>query len=348
MRIELWEEFKRMALTGSRSRGKRVPVALIVDSPWLPGFRGISTLDYFLLPDEWMSANLYLEERFPEVLFLPGHWVEYGMAAEPSAFGCRIKWWKNSPPAVIPSLRHLSEAAGLQVPNPEEDGLMPLILRIYQKVEKGLQNLGSPIKMVAARGPLAIGAHVRGLTEFLLDLKDSPKETKQFIEVLTQTTIRWLQAQVNHLSEVEGIMVLDDIVGFLSPADYMEFAHPYLKEIFSSFNGMVKVYHNDSRIGHLLEPLAETGLHVLNFGYYLDMSEVWKRVGHKIRLMGNIPTLEVLTEGTPEEVKAYAIECIRKTEGGKGLILSAGGGAPPGVPPENIDALVEASRLVQG
>jgi len=135
-----------MALTGSRSRGKRVPVALIVDSPWLPGFRGISMLDYFLLPDEWMSANLYLEERFPEVLFLPGHWVEYGMAAEPSAFGCRIKWWKNSPPAVIPSLRHLSEAAGLQVPNPEEDGLMPLILRIYQKVEKGLQNRAVPLR----------------------------------------------------------------------------------------------------------------------------------------------------------------------------------------------------------
>ena len=344
MKLSMWEDFKRMALSGSGSEGREVPVALIVDSPWLPGFMGISTLDYFMLPDQWIKANLYIEERFPEVLFLPGHWIEYGMAAEPSAFGCRIKWWKNSPPSVIPAIHNLSEVSRLEVPNPEEDGLMPLILHLYQGMEKALQRQQSHIKMVAARGPLAIGAHVRGTTELMLDLKIFPKETKQFLEIMTQTTIRWLQAQINHLSEVEGILVLDDIVGFLSPSDYMEFAHPFLKEIFSFFKGMVKVYHNDSKIKHIIEPLAETGLHVLNFGYNLDMNQVWQRVGSKIRLMGNIPTLEILTEGTPEEVKTYAAECIRKTEGGKGLILSAGGGAPPGVPAENIDALVEASR----
>ena len=346
MKLSLWEDFKKMALFGPSDRGEKVLVALIVDSPWLPGFMGISTFDYFLLPDQWIMANLSIEERFPEVLFLPGHWLEYGMGAEPSAFGCKIKWWKNSPPSVIPAMNSVSEVTKLKVPNPEEDGLMPLILNLYPKMEESLRHQRSHIKMVAARGPLAIGAHVRGLTELMLDLKVSPKETKQFLEIMTRTTIRWLEAQIRHLSEVEGILVLDDIVGFLSPSDYMEFAHPCLKEIFSSFKGMVKVYHNDSKIGHILEPLAETGLHVLNFGYNLDMHQVWQRVGGKIRLMGNIPTNEVLAEGTPEAVKMYAAECIRKTDGGRGLILSAGGGAPPGVPAENIDALVEASRLL--
>ena len=72
MKRSLWEDFKRMALSGSPDENRKIPVALIVDSPWLPGFMGISTLDYFLLPDEWIKANLYIEERFPEVLFLPG------------------------------------------------------------------------------------------------------------------------------------------------------------------------------------------------------------------------------------------------------------------------------------
>ena len=347
MKLSMWEDFRRMALSGSSDRSMKVLVALIVDSPWLPGFVGISTFDYFLLSDQWIKANLSVEERFPEVVFLPGHWLEYGMGAEPSAFGCRIKWWKNSPPSVIPIMNSISEGSKLKVPDPEEDGLMPLILHLYPKMEKSLQHQGSHIKMVAARGPFAIGAHVRGLTELMLDLKIAPKETKQFLEIMTQTTLRWLEAQIHHLSEVEGILVLDDVIGFLSPSDYMEFAHPCLKEIFSSFRGMVKVYHNDSKIGHILEPLAETGLQVLNFGYNLDMNQVWQRVGDKIRLMGNIPTIEVLAEGTPEEVKMYAAECIRKTDGGRGLILSAGGGAPPGVPAENIDALVEASRLAR-
>ena len=47
MRLSMWEDFKKMALTGSTGEKRKIPVALIVDSPWLPGFMGISTLDYF-------------------------------------------------------------------------------------------------------------------------------------------------------------------------------------------------------------------------------------------------------------------------------------------------------------
>lgn len=46
---------------------------------------GISHLDYFTLPDQWAKANLYIEERFPGVIFLPGFWVEYRMAVEPAS-----------------------------------------------------------------------------------------------------------------------------------------------------------------------------------------------------------------------------------------------------------------------
>jgi hypothetical protein len=111
MKLAQWENFKKVALAGLPDKSQKILVALIVDSPWLPGFMGISTLDYFLLPDEWIKANLYIEERFPEVLFLPGHWLEYGMATEPSAFGCKMKWWKNSPPSVLPAVNDISEAA---------------------------------------------------------------------------------------------------------------------------------------------------------------------------------------------------------------------------------------------
>lgn len=346
MKLKKWEEFKRVALSGRSIDLRRVPVALIVDSPWIPGFTGTPTLDYFTLPDQWIRANLSIEDRFPEMIFIPGYWLEYGMAVEPSAFGCTIKWWGDSPPSVVPAIHDISEVKRLKAPHPSEDGLMPMVLNLYPHVEKSVNQHQSHIKMVAARGPLATAAHLRGMTDFLLDLKVSPKETKTLLEITTETAIRWLRGQIDCLSEVEGILVLDDIVGFLSPADYMEFAHPYLKEIFSSFDGMVKVYHNDSKIGHILGPLSETGFHVLNFGYNLDMNQVWQRVEKKIRLMGNIPTREVLADGTPEEVKTYAAECIRKTEGGKGLILSAGGGVPPGVSAENIDALVDASRLL--
>lgn len=48
--------------------------------------------------------------------------------------------------------------------------------------------------------------------------------------------------------------------------------------------------------------------------------------------------LAAVTHGAPAEVAAWAHECVRKT-GGRGLILSAGGGVSPGTQPEAIDAL---------
>jgi uroporphyrinogen decarboxylase len=345
MNSEAWNRFKSIALSAGSGGGERVATALIVDSPWLPGFAEVSHLDYFTLPDCWEKANLSIEERFPQVTFLPGFWVEYGMAAEPSAFGCKIVWGDNRPPSILPVLHDASEVSRLTPPDPLTDGLMPWVLNLYRRAEKSLGAGGHRIKMVAARGPLAIAGHVRGMTELMMDIKLDPAQAKKLLEITTQTVIRWLAAQIGVLREVEGIMLLDDVVGFLSPDDYREFAHPVLTEIFSSFPDMVKIYHNDSRIDHILQPLAETGFHVLNFSHTLDIGDVWRRIGGKVRLLGNIPPLEVLAKGEPDEVKRWARSCIEKTNGGQGLILSAGGGVSPDTPARNIDALIEAAEM---
>ena len=44
---EQWETFKRAA---RREKMDKIPMALIVDSPWIPGYLGIKHMDYFLDP----------------------------------------------------------------------------------------------------------------------------------------------------------------------------------------------------------------------------------------------------------------------------------------------------------
>ena len=75
------------------------------------------------------------------------------------------------------------------------------------------------------------------------------------------------------------------------------------------------------------------------------MGEVWQKIRNRICLMGKIPPLEVLAKRSAEEVKSFAAQCILKTKDSKGLILSAEGGVSPGTPAQNIEALVETSRL---
>jgi uroporphyrinogen-III decarboxylase len=57
--------------------------------------------------------------------------------------------------------------------------------------------------------------------------------------------------------------------------------------------------------------------------------------------MGNVNPLEVAVRGTPEEVKDETLEVLEGS-GGEGIILSVGGGTSPGMPRENILAMLEA------
>lgn len=340
MRAEQWKQFKAAA---KLQKPDRLPLALIIDSPWMPGFLGIKHFDYYFDQEAWFQSNLRIEQEFPEVTVLPSWWVEYGMTIEPSAMGGRVRFAVDQTPSELPMLFHLEDLDQFREVDPQADGLMPMALRQYRTQKERIFAVGSTIPMVAARGPLALAVFLRGLTPFMMDLMDNPAGVHKLLSYTTTTTVQWLKAQAEAVGEtVEGILVLDDIVGFLSRKHYQEFAHPYLQKVFSSFpTDWVKVYHNDARIDPFVEDLPDAGFDVLNWTHKLDLNEVRRRTGGRICLMGNVPPLEIGVRGTPEQVKAATLDLLRRV-GREGIIPSLGGGVSPGMPGANIHAMVQA------
>lgn len=333
-----WQRFAAVA------RGQSLtppPVALIVDSPWLPGYAGLHTVDYFVQDETWWRINRDLLDRFPEVAWIPGFWVEYGMAAEPSAYGARVLWHANQPPSIEPVPGGLTTLAEMPVPDPYEHGLMPLVLRRYAAAEARLAAEGLGIHMAAARGPFAVAGWLLGITELMMALKTHPAEMERLLADVTTLLIAWLRAQLATLRDPQGILVLDDLVGLLSPKMFAAQAHPHLARLFGAFAGLIRVYHNDTPCPHLVAPLNALEFEVFNFSHTQDISGVAAQMPGKA-LMGNVPPLDVMTRGTPAQVEDWARECVRKT-GGQRLILSAGGGVSPGTPAASIDALVRAA-----
>jgi uroporphyrinogen decarboxylase len=340
MRAEQWKRFKSAA---KMQKTDGVPLSLIVDSPWMPGYLGIKHIDYYFDQDVWFQANLRIEEEFPEVIFFPSWWVEYGMTIEPSALGGKVRFEVDQTPSELPTLFHLEDLEQFGEFNPQTDGLMPVALRQYRAQKQRIFAAGHTIPVVAARGPLALAVFLRGLTPFMMDLADNPAGVHKLLAYTANATTQWLKAQAEALGDsVEGILVLDDIPGFLSRRHYQEFAHPYLQKVFSSFPpAWVKVYHNDARIDPFVEDLAEVGFDVLNWTHKLDVNDVRRRTGGKICLMGNVPPLDVGVRGTAEEMKAATLSLLQKA-GMEGLILSVGGGVSPGMPGANIRAMIDA------
>jgi len=336
-----WTRFKQAARL---EEPEQVPVAFIVDSPWLPGYAGIDTLDFYLLPDMWYKIHRGLLARFPDAVWIPDFWMEYGMAAEPSAFGARIHFHKNYPPSIEPVVTDAAHWASVAPANPQEDGLMPLALRRYQHAEARLGAEGLNIKMVAARGPMVTAGWLMGINNLMMGLVMHPAEITRFLETLTTTIIRWLRAQLDTLREPEGILLLDDIVGMVSLKHYNEFIAPHLRRIFDEFDGLIRIYHNDTPCPHLHAALAEANFDVFNFSHQADIAQVKAEMGHRVALMGNVPPLDVAVRESPEVVSRYAQECLDKAAPGGGLILSLGGGVSPDTPAENLDAMLEAAR----
>ena len=341
MRIEQWQEFRKAA---KREAGAGVPLALIVDSPWIPGYAGISHLDYFIDPEVWFQANLKVARDFPDVTCFPSWWVEYGMAIEPSAFGNRIHFHADRTPDQSPTLLRLEDVSALQPVNPLVDGLMPFALQRYRNHKQAIFDAGYTIPVVAARGPLCLASFLRGVTPLMMDIADARPEVHELFALMTRGVIDWLTAQAETIGDsVEGILVLDDIVGFLSARSYREYAHPYLKQICDAFPpGWVKVYHNDANVRPFLAELPDTGFDVLNWSDKISVAEAQQKTGGRLTLMGNVPPLELGVRGTAAQVEESARGVLAAASGG--LILSVGGGVSPGMPRENIDALVAATR----
>jgi uroporphyrinogen-III decarboxylase len=344
MSPQQWSVIKNCAL---QQLDNEVPVALIVDSPWIPGYLGCSTLDYLTIPEVWLQSNLKVEHDFPQISFVPGFWIEMGMAAEPSGFGCKLSFYHDRTPVVHPLIGSVDELKGFEPPNPTTDGLMPMVLNWYRRLEPRIIGAGHVVKIVAARGPLAVAAHLMGVTNFLLGLKLNPAATHQLLQMTTTLVRDWLHAQASALSSVEGILVLDDLAGFMSAKDYPVFAEPYLKTVFDAFPNCVKFFHNDTDNPASYPFLSKLGIHVFNFTHLQPLAKVRQLVGPSICLMGNVAPLDVLVRGTPALVRETARACLESHPNRQGLILSAGGGTSPGTPAANLKALAQSDGLSQ-
>jgi uroporphyrinogen decarboxylase len=342
---QAWENFMIAAQGGEP---ESVPVALHVDCGFIASAFGMDALDFYMYPDQWLHAYVTLMARFPNVVFLPGFWVEFGTAAEPSAFGTPVMWRHDQAPA----MRHLNlsedDWGRLTQPDPYSDGLMALVLRRYWNLEHSGE-LPEPhrVHFVAARGPFAVATHVLGGSRFLAALDDEPDSSRAVmdaVEIFTETTIRFLRAQLACLREPLGIVVMDDIVGTLTAGAFARFAAPAMQRIFKTFDGLVRIFRCDTPCRPVLPQLPELGFEVFHFSHRLDIREVRDALGSRIALMGNVPPVEILARGVPEQVESAGHECVVRAGKSSGLILSAAGTVLSGTPSENIDALVRAAR----
>ncbi len=324
-------------------RGEAVrplPTAFIIDSPWLPNWAGHTILDYFTDDRTFLDDNLKAIRTFPETIFLPGFWSEYGMCTEPSAFGSVSTWGENEFPFAKKVLLSPADVERLETPDPRKHGLLPFVIKRLQHLQPEIEKAGHEIRFAVARGPLNIASFLMGTTEFMEALKTDPELMHRLLEIVTNFLVEWIEVQREAFPTIDGIFLLDDIVGFVSRRDFETFGLPYLKRAFSA-DVTVKLFHNDAPAKASATMLEVAGVNLFNFGIEHTLMDMKTWTNNRITLMGNIPPRDVLAEGTPADVKRAVTEMLNALEDKSRLIVSCGGGMPPNAPTDNIKALID-------
>lgn len=327
-------------------RGERatpLPCGFIIDSPWLPNWAGHSILDYFTSERIWYECHQKAHAAFPDAWFLPGFWSEFGMCTEPSAFGAVSMWTENEFPFAKKILHNVEDVDRLERPNPRTDGLLPFVVKRLCHFRPEIEKSGYKIRFAVARGPLNIASFLMGTTEFLTAIKTDPQRMHRLLGLISDFLVEWIKFQREAIPTIDGVLVLDDLVGFVGKNDFQTFALPYLKRVFD-LDVSVKFFHNDAPCKVAAPYLPEVGINLLNFGIQHTINDMAGWTQNKVTLLGNVPPRDVLAQGTPDDVRKCTTDLLSAVSERSRLIVSCAGGMPPGAPSANIQALIDAVK----
>jgi uroporphyrinogen-III decarboxylase len=197
---------------------------------------------------------------------------------------------------------------------------------------------------------LAFCVSLRGMTQALLDMIDSPELVHRLMEKGTTYAVERGKFLIDCGLR---ILRLNDSVGnmsVISPRLWKEFVYPHMKEVCDELHGYcpeAKVYcHVCGNLLPIVEGLVETGLDCIApldpLGGF-TVADVRQRVGERYVLMGGVDTMSFV-RSSPEQIRAEALRCIEEGDRSGGFVLGSGCALPGDTKRENLEALVEAAR----
>lgn len=341
MRNSSWDDLLRM-IDGAKLNYQ--PAGFIIDSPWIPGWYGISTVDFYSSDDLWIKSNLKAITTFPDLWFMPGFWSEYGMCTEPSAFGSRMIFPENTLPHAEKILKAIEDVDSLPQPNVKTDGLLPFMISRLRNNEKAINEADHQIRFAVARGPLNIASFLMGTTEFMMALAMDTEGSHKLLRKITDFVCDWLKWQKECFPSIDGVFILDDIIGFVGENEFNEYVQPYFTRIFECTGAKVRFLHNDADGLITAKNLGKMGINMFNFSFNHSMGVIRELAGPEVILVGNIPARDVLGSGTPDQVDIAVKKAFLEIESHDRIIWSAGGGMPQDVNDDNINAFIKAVK----
>jgi len=260
--------------------------------------------------------------------------------------GAAIHYFDDQPPAVDETnslLADKSVLAKLKVPDPSGGRMLNRVQAaalLHQRVGRE--------KIVEGwiEGPCAEAADLRGINRLMTDFFDDPPFVRDLFEFIVEMELKFARAQFDAGAELMGVG--DAAASLVGPQIYDEFVLPYERRLIDGLHAMgAKVrLHICGNIRRILPGVGSLGCEMIDIDSMVPMADARKQTGDRSALAGNIDPVQVLRNGTPEQIAAALAECHRQT--GAKYIVGAGCEVPRDTPEANLRAMCDYARANAG
>jgi MtaA/CmuA family methyltransferase len=265
---------------------------------------------------------------------------------EAADLGARIFYPPDGPPAIIEEqalLKDHSLLHALRVPDPHREGSR--MANRITAVRLLREHMGTTHVIEGwVEGPCAESADLRGINTLMTDYYDDGGFVHELASFSVDVALAFATAQIEAGADIIGIG--DAAASLSNRAIYDEFIFPHEKRLIEGIQaagGRVRL-HICGRTSHLLDAIARLGCEIVDLDTPVSLLSARETMGARQILLGNIDTVAIVKNGTPERIRSALAQC--RADAGPAWIAGAGCEIPRFTPPANVRCFGDRGKAV--
>jgi len=269
--------------------------------------------------------------------------VPFDMGVEAEALGAGVKYYEKEDDQIIYPVISQKLAATvdeLEIHIPEDLAHAGRIPVVTQAIRYLKEELGDEVAIGSwVLGPFTEMGQIMDLENLLkMSLKKGKlvnEHLSRMVDYLAQVIDLYIEAGADFIT-VREMGATSDI---LSPRMFKKLVLPHLQDLFGRITAVPTVLHICGNTNPIIELMAQAGANAISVDQKNDLARTRQLVDHVV-VLGNYNPYGVLCEGSPEDVDNTIREVIANGADG----VWPGCDIWPTVPPENMEAMMKATR----
>jgi uroporphyrinogen decarboxylase len=329
----------REKLAGRKT--ERTPVVLFSAGAWTFNSLGLP-LEAVIGDAELMAGAI--SQTFLNKAASDAVWTGSGFNNLPvRVFGGQIVYPKQGTPRVTKEA--FDDASGLDAIDIDRIALDPDVRSLWETTARVKEAIGARTMIGACGwGPFTLAGQMYGTERLMSGIYKEPDAVRRVLGFCVDVSTRYYRGFIENGAEIISIAEPIASGDMISRQHFEAFVVPVITAFLDRLKDLAvyNLLHICGNITNRLDLIPGMGVDVLSVDYKVDLKKVRAEVGRKIAFAGNVNPAEVMQQGTPEDVTAASLQCIRDAGDDAKFILMPGCDIPPSVPLGNIRAFLTA------